>query len=301
VVVVFLPGINGQAEQELRSLKSKIRTFDSAGAKVFGITTEAPDANRVVHDREDLPFPVLSDPAGLVAARYHAYESGKMVNAVDVIDATGTLMVSMPAEKIRPEEIGQQILNTAQCCFVPTSITVSRLMDDVAPDFSLPRVGRTGNETLYADNRQQATVVIFTSAWCPCATGYDARINTLARRYGGKIRLLEVNSSADESVQQIEEHVKSADIQVPVLKDANNVVADSMNAHVTPEAFVMDARHVLRYQGRIDDDRSGKSVASPDLQHAIDAVLAGKKPLVRHTNGLGCAIVRVHPITSGGS
>ena len=93
----------------------------------------------------------------------------------------------------------------------------------------------------------------------------------------------------------------STSITFPVLKDNNNEIADQLGAVRTPEVFVLDKDHVVRYWGRIDDQygfKTGAGYVKPKLNErsladAIDEVLAGKevsKPVVKAD---GCFIGRV--------
>ncbi len=67
----------------------------------------------------------------------------------------------------------------------------------------------------------------------------------------------------------------------PVLKDADNRVADQLLAERTCEALVIDGRGRLRYRGAIDDQYGlGTRRDSPAhhyLVDAIEAVLAGRE------------------------
>jgi hypothetical protein len=78
-----------------------------------------------------------------------------------------------------------------------------------------------------------------------------------------------------------------------VLHDLGNVIADRLEARVTPEVFVMDALGVLVYHGRIDDSRDPSKVTSHDLRNALDFLIADKTPTRQEQKPFGCAIARV--------
>ena len=90
------------------------------------------------------------------------------------------------------------------------------------------------------------------------------------------------------------EHAKKHGFTFPVLKDDGNRVADLYGAQKTPEVFVVDPKGNLLYHGRIDERQDDpKSVKSPDLRNALEAILAGKPVPAAETKAFGCSIKRV--------
>jgi hypothetical protein len=78
------------------------------------------------------------------------------------------------------------------------------------------------------------------------------------------------------------------------VKDENNTVADKYAAIVTPEVFVMNAKRILLYHGRIDDSWKKESdVKEKDLENALDALLEKKEPPKTETTARGCSIKRI--------
>ncbi|HWC65093.1 MAG TPA: thioredoxin family protein, partial [Thermoanaerobaculia bacterium] len=59
------------------------------------------------------------------------------------------------------------------------------------------------------------------------------------------------------------------------------------------EISVVDPSGVIRYHGRIDENRDDPAaVRSPDLRNALDSILAGKSVAVPETKAFGCSIKR---------
>ena len=77
-----------------------------------------------------------------------------------------------------------------------------------------------------------------------------------------------------------------------MLKDTTGKVVDAFGAQVTPEVYVLDARGVLRYHGRIDDSRDGKNIQHHDLRNTLDLLLARNTSDLPETRAFGCAIAR---------
>lgn len=294
VVLAFFPERSPAIEEEMRSLQRKIATFDRVGAKIFGISATTEAAQKAFHDSEKLQFPLLADPGGKVAQQYGVLGADQRIQNVSVVmDATGVVMLTMPTAQIDHREHGRQLLEAAQCCFVPMPTSRTGNIGKTLADFSLPDAVTGKPETLFGDRKQKATVLLFTSTKCPCSQGYDERVKRLATEYAAKnVRFLAVNSSADESAVEVAAHTQQVGLPFPALKDANNAIADRLDARVTPEAFVLDAKGVLRYHGRIDDNRDATQVKTQDVRQALDALLADTKPPHVEASALGCAILR---------
>ena len=158
------------------------------------------------------------------------------------------------------------------------------------------KLNDTGGKTVDLAGLQgrKAVVLMFIATQCPVSNAYNERMAALSREYAGRgVAFVGINSNRQESVEEIAGHAAQHGFAFPVLKDVGNVQADHFGAQVTPEIYVYDPGWVLRYHGRIDDDRSGANVKSQDLRNALDAVLTGKPVPVAETKAFGCTIKRV--------
>ena len=91
-------------------------------------------------------------------------------------------------------------------------------------------------------------------------------------------------------------HARERKLPLTVAKDADHKAADALGARRTPEAFLLDSRHVIRYRGRIDD-QYGYTYRRPaptrsELKDAIEELLAGKTITTPETEVRGCLIGR---------
>jgi len=102
-----------------------------------------------------------------------------------------------------------------------------------------------------------------------------------------------LNANQNESQGEVEDLARRVGFPFPVMKDANNVMADRLGAEYTPEAFVIDREGVVRYHGRIDDAQNPARVRQNSLRLAIDAVLAGRDVPAPEAKAFGCTIKRV--------
>src|SRR5262249_34220440 len=94
-------------------------------------------------------------------------------------------------------------------------------------------------------------------------------------------------------------------IPFPILKDADNVVADRLGATRTPEVIVLDPERRVRYRGRIDDQYA-PGVRRPvptrrDLALALEELLAGQPVSCPVPQASGCLIARAPARESPGA
>jgi peroxiredoxin len=151
--------------------------------------------------------------------------------------------------------------------------------------------------SLYGLKNGKAVVVVFLSFDCPVSISYSPRLADLARQYGERGVAFVGVCPCDEEAEQVARHARDFKLPFPVLKDRQLAAADALGAQLTPEAFLLDERFVLRYRGRIDDSYAARlkkraETGREDLKEALDEVLAGKPVRVSATAPIGCAIVR---------
>lgn len=150
-----------------------------------------------------------------------------------------------------------------------------------------------------------AIVVVFLGTECPLANAYTPRLEAMSKAWAEKgVPFLAVNSNSQDSLTEVAAHARRHGISFPVLKDPDNAVADLFQAERTPEAFVLDADHRIRYRGRIDD-QFGIGYQKPqanrrDLELAIQEVLEGKPVQQPVTLAQGCRIGRVKRVDPTG-
>jgi peroxiredoxin len=143
--------------------------------------------------------------------------------------------------------------------------------------------------------KSKVIVVMFIATQCPVSNAYNERMVDLYNDYSKKgVSFVAINSNKQESVDEIKNHAKEHGFEFPILKDWNNVIADRLQASVTPEIYVLNPDLEILYHGRIDDSARENRVKSKDLRAALDEILSGKEVAVTTTKAFGCTIKRVN-------
>jgi thiol-disulfide isomerase/thioredoxin len=142
---------------------------------------------------------------------------------------------------------------------------------------------------------KKAFVLVFTNTSCPLAKRYLPTVQALEREYRGKdVQFLAVNAAVEDSIVAMATQAVQHEMEFPFVKDFGGAGARALGVRRTPEAVVLDAKHILRYRGRIDDQyRLGGARPAPtrrDLKDALDAVLAGQAVANAETEVDGCPI-----------
>ena len=177
----------------------------------------------------------------------------------------------------------------------PFTLSAAVAPGQPAPAFALPVAGAGATISLDRERAAHpATVVMFVSTRCPVSNAYDVRMEELERTYAPRgVRFIGVNSNVNEPASEVAAHAREHGFTFPVVKDDGSRTADAYGAQHTPEIFVVDPSGVVRYHGRIDENRDDPAaVRSPDLRNALDSILAGKSVAVPETKAFGCSIKR---------
>jgi peroxiredoxin len=159
-------------------------------------------------------------------------------------------------------------------------------------NFTLPDLSGA-EQSLDKLEGENGAVLVWVSAQCPVVKSYNERINQVAEELKAKgIHLIGINSNSTESLDWIKSTASEVGYNFPVLIDKGNVLADKLEASVTPEFYYFDKQNTLLYHGALDDDRSGKNVTINYLRDAFGAALSKQPIKTANTNVIGCSIKR---------
>lgn len=175
---------------------------------------------------------------------------------------------------------------------------MASMLASAASPATLHLTAAGGKPVQIATGDGKVTVVIFISTLCPISAAYHDRYRAIVSACKGKpVQFVFVNSNDNETLAEVQQHALDSELGFPVYKDWKNVVADQLHASMTPEAFVLDGRGVVRYHGAIDDAKYEVRVKIAALRDALDAVLAGKPVLRAELKAFGCTIHRYRKIS----
>lgn len=143
-------------------------------------------------------------------------------------------------------------------------------------------------------------ILVFTGNTCPCAEGYETRINWLDRTYKAKgWPVLAVNSNKAErkhgdGFEDMKKQALEGNWTYPYLIDEDQELAKAYGALRTPHAFVLQRvgeDFKLIYEGAIDNrPYDAYRVTRHYVAEVIEAAIKGHRPPIRQIPPAGCAI-----------
>ena len=137
---------------------------------------------------------------------------------------------------------------------------------------------------------------MFFSADCPCFRAHEARLAALARAYEPrKVRFLLVDSEVDASLERDAVLSRERGLGIPIVIDANAVLADALAAEYATYSVVLDRAGTVRFRGGIDSDKSHlRADATPYLGDALDD--SAERKCTAATRGQGPRMLASDPI-----
>lgn len=148
--------------------------------------------------------------------------------------------------------------------------------------------------TQIASNK--ATVLVFLSPTCPLCQKYSLTLRNLAADYAPKgVAFYGIAPGKNYTNTEFNDYATEYLIKFPILTDPKLKLTKKLNATITPEVVVFNARGQVVYQGKIDNwyESIGtrRSVITEHyLADALEATLANTQPKVTKTTAVGCFI-----------
>ncbi|MCC6465923.1 MAG: redoxin family protein [Planctomycetes bacterium] len=171
---------------------------------------------------------------------------------------------------------------------IPAAVPGLRL-NDPAGEVALPALDGASRRVDFAAT--PLTVLVFVSCDCPTSKIYEERLGKLAAEFEGRVQFVGLASSAQETRDELAAHFGRTDpkgLNIPVLHDEGNVLADRFGARVATETFVFDREGRLQYRGAVDNARNPLRVTNQYLRGVLEALLAGRQPQWRYQPANGC-------------
>ena len=309
LLLAFYPAdFTGGCTLEAHSLSSAYKDLKALGVTVYGVSVQDPKSHKSFCSKEGIPYTLLADTEKKMAAAYGVLIPGVGIanrvtyligadGKVAYIDTNVNGHLTTCGEDwvawIKAHPATHASAAPALASFHADASGPAAL-GKAAPNFTLPDTTSGKPVSLGTlSAAKKATVLMFVSTRCPVSNAYNARMAALAKKYTALgVAFAGIDANTTEPTTEIADFVKQQHFLFPILKDADDRVADAYAAHVTPETFVVDKQGVLVYHGRIDNDMDPANVRTHELSAALDAVLAGKAVARPEAKAFGCSIKR---------
>lgn len=310
---------------EAHALTGAYRDLKALGVKVYGVSAQDPKSHAAFCTKEGIPYTLLADTKKVAAKDYGVLNSAHGVaNRVTfIIDPSRKIAYVDPNVNSHLATCGEDWVawikahpqsskttasvkpaNFTQALGAPihklgltaalASTGTPQALGKPAPNFTLPNAV-TGTRTSLnaAMAGKKMAVVMFISTRCPISAAYNQRMISLANEYTPKgVAFIAINANHNEPLSEVKAQALEDKYPFPVLKDATDKVANSYDAHVTPETYVINSDGTLVYHGRIDNSDDPSQVTTRDLAAALNNVLSGQSVAKARTKAFGCSISR---------
>jgi mono/diheme cytochrome c family protein len=139
-------------------------------------------------------------------------------------------------------------------------------------------------------------VIVTHANGCPIVRNLAPSLKALKAKYESQgVQFLMLNSAIQDSMEAIAKEKAEYGIDIPILKDANQLVGDQLGVTRTAEFIVVDPKTwKITYRGPLDDRLDyGTQKAVADhawAADAIEATLAGRQAMAASKQSPGCLV-----------
>ena len=147
----------------------------------------------------------------------------------------------------------------------------------------------------------QPVLVLFLCPHCPYVKHIEPELTRLQADFAPRVAFIAIRSNSltthpQDGPSAMEEQARRNGWSFPYLADDSQAVARAFQAACTPDLYLFDGTHQLRYRGQLDGSRPGNAVPldGRDLRAALAAVLAGEAAAPEQVPSIGCNI-KWHP------
>lgn len=168
---------------------------------------------------------------------------------------------------------------------------------DIIEDFTLKNIDdKMVSLSDYTDAK--GFIIIFTCNMCPYSVANEDRIIALDKKYkklGYPVIAINPNdpkAMPGDGFAEMKVRAAEKGFTFPYLFDEGQKVYPKFGASRTPHVYIVSkSKMKLEYIGAIDNSsRNPNKVTEKYVENAVDALLAGKKPMKTETRAIGCSI-----------
>jgi peroxiredoxin len=122
----------------------------------------------------------------------------------------------------------------------------------MAPDFSITQLD--GTQFKLSDYRgKQSVYVVFWNTWCHYCMKKIPKLKAVQKSLSNDIKIIAVNTSRDDSVQESLDFQKRFDINYALSFDTGEKVTDLYNVHGVPTEFIIDINGMIKHRDGVPD------------------------------------------------
>lgn len=141
-----------------------------------------------------------------------------------------------------------------------------------------------------------ATVYVMISPECPLCQSYSRTLIQLYDAYFKRgITFYGIVPGKNYSEEKIKEFISTYSIPFEIVIDTDKKFTRYVNAHITPEVFLINHLDEIVYSGRIDNwayelGKKRKVITQHDLRDALESIINKQPVKVVKTKAIGCFI-----------
>jgi peroxiredoxin len=199
------------------------------------------------------------------------------------------------ARKTEMRDRAMKYLATLMTMLMVAAPSLALMPGDKVDNFKLLDHRGAMHELHYLSDRK-AIVIMIQGNGCPIVRNANPAFKALRDQYAAEgVVFLMLNANLQDNRERIVKEAEAFGIDVPILVDETQLIAESLGVDRTADTFVIDPETwKIVYRGSLDDRLgygSQKTVAKKHyVADALNAVLADKQPKVTYTRAKGCLI-----------
>jgi peroxiredoxin len=138
------------------------------------------------------------------------------------------------------------IISTSSMAYLPNE-------GDTAPDFEMTSIN--GESFKLSDFKgKQSVYVVFWNTWCHFCMKKIPKLKTVQNNLSEDIRIIAVNTSRDDSIQETLDFQNKYNINYMLSFDEGEVITDLFNVHGVPTEFIIDINGTIVHRDGVPDN-----------------------------------------------
>jgi thiol-disulfide isomerase/thioredoxin len=139
-------------------------------------------------------------------------------------------------------------------------------------------------------------ILYFLSPECPLSQNYSRTIIDLSQKFNNdSINFIMIFPGKEYSTKEIKAFLIKYKLDFPSYLDSDFSLTKTLNAEITPEAFLLDNSNSVLYSGAIDNwaislGQKRSVISANYLSDALESALKGEEISIKETKAVGCFI-----------